>query len=247
MATININTTQNVRISHQPASLGKRIVAQLIDFTIILTYMIGITFLMKKLDINKPAVFIIFYLPVSFYSLWTELIFQGQTIGKMALNTRVVKLDGTQPNPIDYFLRWILRLIDIPLYGAVAMITIAINGKGQRLGDIAAGTAVIDIKKRINLNNSIFRKLPEDYKLQFPEVEKLEEKDIKIINKVLNHYKKNKDDTTVKKITKNTKEAILKKTRINKPVDTIDFLETVIKDYNYIIKKAILNEEIKPW
>ncbi len=241
MPQIDINTTQNVLISHPAASIGKRILAQIIDFAVITTYAIFFSFIGDLLG-KSTALTIILYLPVIFYSFLSELFLQGQSLGKMALNIRVVKLDGSQAGILDYFLRWILRIIDIPFYGSVAIITIAINGKGQRLGDLAAGTTVIDMKRKMNLNTSIYRKLPDNYVLKYREVEKLNEKDIKIINKVLNHHKKNYSRKTTDMLI-STQEAILKKTGIKTSEPPRKFLQTIIEDYNYIIKASLQNDE----
>ncbi len=244
MPQIDINTTQNVLITHPAASIGKRILAQIIDFIIIIFYSIFVSFIVGLLANRNTSVMILLYLPVIFYSFLSELFFQGQSLGKMALSIRVVKLDGAQPSVIDYFIRWIFRIIDIPFYGSVAIITIAINGKGQRLGDLAAGTTVIDTTRKTNINTSIYRKLPDDYQLQFSQVEKLDEKDIKIINKVLNHHKKNYSRETTNMLI-NAKEAIMKKTGIKTTMPPRQFLQTIIKDYNYIVKESLQDNEIQ--
>ncbi len=240
MAQININTSQNVLIVHPAASIGKRMLAQLLDFVIIFFYYLAIAILLGSLNINSTSVFLIFSLPVVLYSFLMELFFQGQSVGKMALQIRVVKLDGSQPNVLNYFTRWIIRLIDITFYGSVAIITIAINGKGQRLGDIAAGTTVINLKKNTYFNKGIYKKLPSDYKLQFPELEKLEEKDVKIINEVLNHHQQNRNRSTIDMLMK-TKAVVSKKAGIISELPPLEFLKTAIKDYNYIISQSTKN------
>ena len=241
MSQININTSQNVLITHPAASVGKRILAQLIDFSAIFAYSILLAFLNEAFRfMNSTAATIIIYLPIIFYSLWSELFFHGQSVGKMALNIRVVKLDGSQASFLSYFIRWIFRIIDIPFYGSVAIITIAVNGKGQRLGDIVAGTTVIDLVRRTGFSNSIYRKLPDDYKLQFQEVEKLEEKDIKIINKLMNHHKKNNNRATVDMLM-SAKSAVIKKTGIQTDMPPRIFLDTIINDYNYFVRQSVNN------
>ncbi len=236
MAQININTSQNVLIVHPAASIGKRMLAQLLDFSILFFYYLALAVLFGVFNVNSYSLGLVLSLPAIFYSFLMELFFQGQSIGKMALQTRVVKIDGSQPTVINYFTRWIIRLIDIPFYGSVAIITIAVNGRGQRLGDIAAGTTVINLKKNTHFNNSIYKNLPSDYQLQFKETEKLTEKDIKIINEVLNHHQQNRNRSTIDMLIK-TKEVVMKKTGIITELPPLEFLKTVIKDYNYIIIK----------
>ncbi len=237
MAQININTSQNVLITHPAASLGKRVLSQMLDFTILFFYLMAIAVVLGALDVNSTAFMLILSLPAIFYSFLMELFFQGQSVGKMAAKIRVVKLDGSQATVINYFTRWLLRLIDIPFYGSVAIITVATNGKGQRLGDIAAGTTVINLKENTYFNDGIFKKLPVNYQLQFSEVEKLSEKDIRIINEVLNHHRKNRNRSTVDMLMK-SKEAIIKKMGIQSGTPPLQFLQTILKDYNYIISES---------
>ena len=47
------------------------------------------------------------------------------------------------------------------------------NKKSQRLGDMAAGTAVIGLKDSVNINHTILEYLREDYKPSYPNVIKL--------------------------------------------------------------------------
>src|SRR5690606_41820504 len=50
--------------------------------------------------------------PAFFYSLWTELVFNGQTLGKILFKIRVVKLDGYRAGFTEYFTRWAFRIVD---------------------------------------------------------------------------------------------------------------------------------------
>jgi len=241
MAQININTSQNVLIIHPAASLGKRVLAQMLDLTILSFYFITIAVTLGSLNINSTALMLLLFLPALFYSFLMELFFQGQTVGKMAAQIRVVKLDGSQATILNYFTRWILRIIDIPFYGSVAIVTVAINGKGQRLGDLAAGTTVINLKENTHLNSGIYKKLPENYQLQFPETEKLAENDIKVISEVLGHHSKNRNRSTVDMLMK-TKEVIINKTGIKSTSPPLQFLQTIVKDYNYIISELTIHD-----
>src|SRR5690606_34920667 len=98
---------------------------------------------------------ILFYLPVIFYHLLCEVFMDGQTFGKKAIDIKVVKLDGSQPSVGSYFLRWLLQIVDLPFFGAIGIITILVNGKGQRVGDLAAGTTVISLKHRTGIKDTI--------------------------------------------------------------------------------------------
>jgi uncharacterized RDD family membrane protein YckC len=65
------------------------------------------------------------------------------------IKIKVVKIDGSQPGIGSYFLRWLIKPVDVFFtYGSVGIITMLINGKGQRLGDLAANTNCYKIKTR---------------------------------------------------------------------------------------------------
>jgi uncharacterized RDD family membrane protein YckC len=68
----------------------------------------------------------------------------GKTPGKMLLKTRVVMADGSPVGLVPALVRNGLRIIDaIGLY-LVGLIVLAIDGQNRRIGDLAAGTRVIN-------------------------------------------------------------------------------------------------------
>jgi uncharacterized RDD family membrane protein YckC len=238
MEKIQIETTQNVTIDYDVASIGDRILAALLDYLIIFGYMIALLILASILENSFPtsiAFWIIVYLPIFFYDLACELFLDGQSFGKKIRKIKVVKLDGTQPTFINYFLRWIIRPIDVTFtYGTVAMITMFINGKGQRIGDIAANTSIIKLKKDLALEDTIYKKVDESYDVQFPEVSNLTDGDIGIIQEVLDQIGKITDHYVYEEILSKTKTEISHKLGINSDLRPLSFLYTVMKDYNYI-------------
>ena len=70
MPEANIITGQYVQISQSPASLGERIVAQIIDDFLIICYLVGVSLLIAELDFfyrTKMLFFLIaIYLPAIF-------------------------------------------------------------------------------------------------------------------------------------------------------------------------------------
>lgn len=236
MAQISINTSQNVQIEHPTANVGIRILSQLLDYVFIFIYVMIIVSIFSTLQINWGLGMILLFLPAFFYSFLMESIFHGQSFAKMILNIKVVKLDGSQATILNYFVRWMFRLIDVAMTnGVVAVLTVAISSKGQRLGDKAAGTTVVSLKKRYDFKNSIYRSINENYKMQFPEVEQLNEQDIITVNEVINHYFKNPGVQSRQLLIK-TKDAITKKTGIETKLDSVQFLRTIVKDFNYMIR-----------
>lgn len=246
MQTIEIQTAQNVNIEYAVASVGDRVVSALIDQLILIGYLIAIVFLyIWLLNLTEGsafdfpvAYFIILFLPAFFYHLLCETFLNGQSFGKKIMKIRVVKLDGSQAGIGSYFLRWILSPVDIYFtYGAVGLITLLINGKGQRVGDIAAGTTVVKLKAEVKLDDTILRATPVNYEVKFPQVSVLSDKDIAIVKEVLDMNYKKPDIFLYEQMLQKTKTAIEKKTGINSRLRPINFLDTVLKDYNYLLSE----------
>ena len=135
MYTLNIGTSQNIEIEQSIASIGERIVATLPDTLFILFYFIIIISIYG--GAQSKTLLTILTIPVSLYSLASELAMNGQSWGKKNMKIKVVKIDGTSTTFSSYFLRWVLRLVEVVVFlGSLATITIILNRKGQRLGDI---------------------------------------------------------------------------------------------------------------
>lgn len=242
MSELTINTTQNVNINFEAASVGERILAYLVDFLIKTAYIIVIAYFVFNLmglsevmdDMDQwsaIAIIVLFLLPYMFYSLVFESILEGQTLGKRLLKIKVVKIDGYQASFGDYLIRWILRIIDISFSsGVVGLIAMVVNSKTQRLGDISAGTAVITLKNKVTINSTILEDIGDAYVPIYPLVIKLSDNDVRIIKETLNNaLAKNDLDVIVK-----LKDKIEAVTGIkNQSGKSEDFIKTVIKDYNY--------------
>jgi uncharacterized RDD family membrane protein YckC len=245
MQTIEIQTTQNVNIEYPIASVGERIVAAIIDVLIMVGYFIAVFFLyIWLIDATDGSAFyfpvaygVIFFLPLFFYHLLCETFLNGQSFGKKIMKMRVVKLDGSQAGIGSYFLRWILAPIDYFLYGAVAIITMIVNGKGQRLGDLAANTTVVKLKAEAKLDDTILKVTPINYEVKFPQVSALSDKDISLVKEVLDLNFKKPDIIVYTRILNKTKEAIEKKMNVNADLHPLTFLDTVLKDYNYLLSE----------
>lgn len=234
MENIRIQTTQNVDIEYELASIGDRILATLLDYLFFIAYFLLIMVvasLTSWVFVESIAILSLLALPILFYDLACETFFQGKSFGKMIMKIKVVKTDGTQANFGAYLLRWLLRVIDMRLFnGAIALITILINGKGQRLGDLAAGTTVIKIKQNKKLSDTIFNKLDSGYILSFTEVSKLSDNDVAIIKEVMKVCVQSNNYEAINKLVSKTKETM----GVTSSMPHLQFLNTVIMDYNYL-------------
>lgn len=246
MQSIEIQTAQNVNIEYPVANIGDRVIAAIIDQLIMFGYLIAFIFfyiwLLDATD-NSPfyypvAYFVILFLPFFFYHLLCETFLNGQSFGKKIMKMRVVKIDGTQAGIGSYFLRWIIAPLDIYFtYGSVGIVTMLINGKGQRLGDLAANTTVVKLKIDVKLADTILLTTPVNYEVKFPQVSALSDKDISIVKEVLDLNYKQPDTMVYEKILHKTKEAIVKKIGVTSTMHPITFLDSVLKDYNYLMSE----------
>ncbi|WP_430412592.1 RDD family protein [Kordia sp.] len=241
MSEIQINTTQNVNINFTLASVGERIVAHLIDLLIKFAYA-GIVFwifseivdssrTLQNLDWwSLVSIYVLLLFPFIFYSLVLESLFEGQTLGKKAMKIRVVKIDGYQASFVDYIIRWFFRIVDLNmLSGFIALISIIVSEKGQRLGGMTSGTSVISLKNKVRISHTILEEIGDDYKPQYPTVINLSDNDMRIIKETFTTARDAKDNDTLLKLRKKVEEVI----GITSEKDTISFLTIIIRDYNF--------------
>jgi uncharacterized RDD family membrane protein YckC len=244
MQTVRITTTQNVEIEYEIASIGERILAALIDYGVVIGYGLAISVILSALAgsgsrLASPAVVIILLLPIFFYDLVCEILMDGQSFGKKQMKIKVTMLDGSQPGIRAYLLRWLLRLVDVTLsWGSVAILTLLFNGKGQRLGDLAAGTTVIKLKPEVGLRDTIFAEIEKDYQPVFPQVAELNDKDIALVKEVLNAGLEVEDTRVGDKLEQKAKTVLARKMGITTNMHPRAFLSTVLKDYNYFKGKV---------
>ena len=241
MPEANIITGQYVQISQSPASLGERIVAQIIDSFLIICYLVGVSLLTTELDFfyrTKMLFFLIaIYLPALFYHFLMELFNHGQSVGKMVMRIRVVKKDGTTPGIGDFFMRWLLQLVDLGFSGVGALV-ILISKNSQRLGDLAAGTMVIQLNdyRKIQVSLDEFYYLDRKYKPVYPQAEDLSLNQLDVIQRTLNSEYGYERDRRIASLAEKVR------AHLNiSDTNTADekFLYTIIRDYQHFTLEII--------
>ncbi|OJJ17839.1 hypothetical protein BKI52_28690 [marine bacterium AO1-C] len=240
MSRVSIETTQNVQIDYELASIGDRILAYLIDFFIMLAYLIATSFALFyfaesliKANLYWFLRILVQWLPFVCYTLLCEVFLNGQTIGKRQRKIKVLCLDGSQPTLSNYLLRWLLRPIDIYLtFGAAAIVTMAANGRGQRLADITAGTTVVKVKPKIQLADlrRLFLNTNDNYQPVYDQVLMLSDNDINIIKDILAKQNKIRDHKIFDALVKKIKDTL----NITYEGAPIPFLQIIVKDYNFL-------------
>lgn len=233
MDNFQIETAQNVSIYQNVAGIGDRILAYIIDLLILFSYWLLSIFLLGALGTEQDDVWVfvmVLGLPTFLYHLFFEIFWDGRSPGKAAMKLRIVKLDGSKPGFGSYFARWLMRIIDISITsGGVAVVSILISDKGQRLGDLAAGTTVISEKKRVNLSQSLLVTIPDDYVPTYPQVTVFNDQDVQTIKTLFTDAKRNGNHNVIVKLAERLKEKMI----VDPEETNIEFVDRVITDYNY--------------
>jgi uncharacterized RDD family membrane protein YckC len=156
---ITFQTPESVELEFTLAGIGNRAFALLIDYTVLtltlLLFLLAWTFLSTqlsnfiedffnngKLGLWLLAIFflIAFAIYISYFVFFETLWF-GQTPGKRIAKIRVVRDDGRLIGLQQATLRALLRPFDETLF--IGAFLIMLGSREKRLGDLAAGTIVI--------------------------------------------------------------------------------------------------------
>ncbi|MBX3253784.1 MAG: RDD family protein [Chitinophagaceae bacterium] len=266
MGKINIPTTFNIDIEFETAPFHVRMFAWIIDFVLLVFYMI-IAYniydaVADKNDFSagnaydRWSIDLLIMLPVVSYHLLCELFWNGQSIGKRLLGLRVVNDNGGKASPGQYIIRWLLRSADISipiivialLLGIVwilkalwitslmfiaDVILMAVHKAAKRLGDLAAGTMLIKTNPKGNLEDTIFMEVADSYVPVFPQVMRLSDRDVNTIKGILDSGRKMGHYQMVESASERVKNVLA----IESSMPAFDFLDTLLKDYNYISTK----------
>ena len=223
---------QSILIDSEVASLGQRIGAFLIDFLLIAVYYILLFIFNTEVKTLTLWTNVLLALPAMLYHLLSEIALNGQSLGKRQFHLKVVRLDGTTPIIKSYLLRWLLRPLDIWLYGSVAIITILINGKGQRLGDLAAGTTLVKYSEAQEQLEELFYQeaASAPAKVQFPAVSQLQESEISQIRETLRNYRLTANAQPVQMLAEQLQEQLALET----DMPPLRLLNTLLKDFEQL-------------
>ncbi len=264
MSQITVPTSLNIELEFNVAPFHKRLLAWLIDVAIFFCYWKIMNFIflpfVKKIDVDGTAntywFALIIILPITFYPLVCEYTMKGQTIGKKLMRIKIINETGGNATLSQYMLRWLIRVGDnylvaliyifmilgpigfifIFFFGFVGLLIFVdflcmlINKKGQRMGDIAAGTILINTKTENVLHQTVFMEVEETYTVRYPEVMKLSDRDMNTIKNIHTNLLKNYDSY----LAANTAAKIKSVLKIISNEEPIYFIETVLKDYNYL-------------
>lgn len=248
MFNVQIKNAQNISLKFPVAEVAELFVAFLIDSIIVAGYVTLATYVAQILGILEnlcrdkydpwvsTAFIIVITSPATVYPLLTEFFFNGQTLGKMVMKIKVIKIDGYQPSFFDFFIRWIFAMFEIGVMFFIAMVSILIDKYNRRIGDIVAGTVVVSLKSKANISHTILMDVEENYVPFFnmSEIVVFSDQDAQIIK---NNYLRAFDKRNWKLIGKLSKKIEEVSGRENTLTTKSQYIETFIKDYNYYTAK----------
>jgi uncharacterized RDD family membrane protein YckC len=264
MPLIQIETPFNIELEFEIAEAHKRLFAYLIDFSILLLFSMSMKYFYyggfnltstESLESHVGLDILTISIPMLLYSLVCDVMMHGQTIGKKILNIRVISLDGGEPSLSQYIIRWMFKVFEWPFFfgytffslqnimayimitgfwGVVVLIFIAVSKKNQRLGDMAANTVVVNTRSSFSVNDTVYMQINDmNYSVTFPEVLKLSDRDINTIKNVVSLYHKEYNTETCDRLALKVQEVL----EIHSNMYSINFLETLLADYNYLANK----------
>ncbi|CAN5319844.1 RDD family protein [soil metagenome] len=257
MSVIQIATPFNIDIEFEIAEFHKRILAYMIDFFLLILYMFSMLYLLfGGFRIGEGGIglaMIVLVIPTIFYSPVSEILLNGQSAGKKLMKIKVVSLDGGEPELSQYLLRWFLRfyewgfiiftlfwlnpftgLVWLFIGGLTSVIIIGVSPKSQRLGDIVAGTVVVNTHTSLTVDDTIFMEVNHtNYKVKFPEVMRLSDRDINTIKNVLRQTEKTNQYDMCNRVAMKVQTVL----KVSSDMYANDFLEKILEDYNYLSTK----------
>lgn len=147
-----IVTGEAVALDMRPAGVGSRGVALLIDLAVQFAMAIAWIWAISETGLSADAaaveavVLSLFVGTVLGYPVGFETLWRGRTLGKAAMGLRVVRDDG---GPIRFRHAFVRGLVGVVVdrpgvsVGLLALVPMLTTRKSKRLGDLAAGTVVI--------------------------------------------------------------------------------------------------------
>lgn len=204
---------------------------------------------------NYQWLFMILLIPFLVYHLFLEVTMGGQSIGKKILGIKVISENGGKPTIGQYVIRWLIRTADVFIFIIIIILILApflvlqmrwgmalamgllitdivlVNTKKQqRLGDILARTLLINTRQNESINDTIFLEISDKYVPSFPQVMQLSDRDINSLKGILDTARRRGDYNLAEMASEKIKNHL----KIQTTLSAFDFLEVLLKDYNYL-------------
>jgi len=166
--TLDIQTPENVAFGYQVAGIGSRFLASLLDTIIVgllqIVILIVLALIIRAFDGSAFSdqlsawIYAIFGLVAAVfywgYYVFFEMLWNGQSPGKRWVGLRVIRADGTPITLSESLIRNLARLVDfLPVAYGIGIVTMFIDKQSRRLGDLAAGTLVVQDRAPITIQD----------------------------------------------------------------------------------------------
>ena len=263
MSVIRIMTNFNIELEFPAASFLRRLAAWVIDIIILFIYTRVSIEIIDSVARNMNEqmewlVFLVFLVPFLTYHLLCEVTMNGQSFGKKIMKIRVVNENGGQPSLGQYVIRWLIRTSDlmaviililvveaadrggnaenfwrvgIPLGLFITdIILVNTSRKNQRLGDMLAHTLLIKATEKHTIDDTVFLAVSDHYVPSFPQVMQLSDRDMNSLKGILDTARKKSDYNLAEMASEKIKNHL----KIQTTLSAFDFLEVLLKDYNYL-------------
>jgi len=160
-----VTTPERVSFDYQLAGPGSRFLAQLIDFPLqvlalilVILGAVAIGALTGNGNLAEVLGVAFAFLTVWGYYPVIETLWGGQTLGKHVFGLRVVGDRGEPIGWVQALVRNLVRLVDfMPGFYGIGVVVLFLNGRGKRLGDLAAGTVVVRERGGVSLARLVAR------------------------------------------------------------------------------------------
>lgn len=150
-------TGDAVLLDLRTASFATRMLSAVIDGVLQLAILVGGTIAMvwlaarAELDdgLVVAAVLVMSVLAYVGYPVLCELLLRGRSVGRLVMGTRVVRDDGGPVHVRQSLIRAVMAMLEIwSTSGAIALTCSVIDRRSRRVGDLLAGTMVIQERMR---------------------------------------------------------------------------------------------------
>ncbi|MBE9011738.1 RDD family protein, partial [Pseudanabaenaceae cyanobacterium LEGE 13415] len=157
---IKIRTPESVELEFTLAGIGNRTIALVVDYLIWGAVLIGLLIFWSiasiqlqryfgegiEIWISAISILMTFAVYTGYFVLF-ETLWRGQTPGKRYSKIRVIREDGQPAGVTQAILRALIRPIDDTFF--IGLLLIVLTKREKRLGDLLAGTLVIQEESAI--------------------------------------------------------------------------------------------------
>lgn len=146
---LQVRTPEGVAFTFRLASPVLRLAALVVDWAVvsaawsILATLVALFHAVSR-DVAGLLGTVAYFVLAQGYGIYTEWRWRGQSVGKRVLRLRVVDDRGLRLSFVQVVLRNLLRFVDgLPLLYLLGGVVALLSRRGQRIGDLVAGTLVV--------------------------------------------------------------------------------------------------------